>query len=454
MNSFKQKLHNIMDWEYFPILVFTFLILIFHLFVRPSGDDITYGTVFYKEPVLTFIQDAYFNWSSRIIIMPVAAFFAGNSFWLFSIVNILVYFLLATMISKLFVYENIRQTNWVIIFLLACVPFVTMMTTAGWVVTNIHYLWPLTFSLVALYPIKKIYYKEVIRGYEYPLYFMATVFGMNMEIVAAILVTLYSVFVVYFAAKKKFSLYLLMVLLLLLGNIVFVFVCPGNGVREMQEIIANYPEYATFGIIQKLAVSATSYVFSIDQNFLLLITTGLAWLFSWQTYKKWSFRLIGIIPFIFCIMVNTVRIIVLSPKFNHLFSLVTGNTIHEWITFSGITNGYLGFFHYLGLVLMTFFVIALMLMTAMLFKDSNKLGIAILAVGASVMSRVVMGFSPTVYVSGARTFLFQYIAMVIFGLIMYQEFNPLMRVENQKRLFWALCFMGGCGYLESFFKLI
>lgn len=454
MEAFKLKFYKMTHWEYFPMLVFTFFILLFHLFVRPSGDDIVYGTVFYKEPILTFICDAYNSWSSRIIIMPVAAFFAGNSFWLFSIINVLIYFLLSFTISKLFVYDNDLKTNWVIVFLLACVPFVSMMTTAGWVVTSIHYLWPLTFSLVAIYPIKKLCFRERIRWFEYPLYVTATLFGMNMEIVAAILVTVYLIFAIYFIYRKSLSRYAIIMSVVLLGNIIFIFLCPGNGVREVSEIVANFPEYGSFGFIQKLTVSATSHVFSIDQNFINMVVLAMAWLFSWNKYKSWLPRIIGISPFIFCVLINIFRIIVLSPKFDCLFYMLTGNNIDDWVTFIGITTGYLGVNHYLLLVFMSFFVVSLLLITFLLFKESNKLGIAVLVIGASIMSRVVMGFSPTVYESGARTFLFQYIAMAIFGLLMYQEYNPLLTPVNQKKLFIVMGFMAICGYLESFLKLI
>ena len=436
------------------MLIFTFFILLFHLFVRPSGDDIVYGTVFYKEPVLTLVCDAYNSWSSRIIIMPVAAFFAGNSFLLFSIANIFIYFLLTFMISKLFVYNNNQQTNWIIVFLLSCVPFVSMMTTAGWVVTSIHYLWPLTFSLVAMYPIKKVFYHERIRWYEYFLYIPAMIFGMNMEIVAAVLVTVYLVFAIYFSYKKSVSWYLILMSGVLLGNIIYIFLCPGNGVREVSEIVANFPEYGTFGFIQKLTVSATSHVFSIDQNFINLVVLAMAWLFSWNKCKSLPAKIIGISPFIFCVLINIFRIIVLSPKFDCLFCMLTGDVIDDWVTFTGITTGYLGFYHYMLLVFMILFVISLLSMTYLLFKDSERLGVAVLVIGASIMTRVVMGFSPTVYESGARTFLFQYVAIAIFGLLMYLEFNPLLTYSNQKKLFTIMGLMAICGYLESFLKLI
>lgn len=441
-------------WDYFPIMVFTFFILLLHFFISPSRDDLTYGNVYYKIPVLAFISQAYYGWSSRIIIMPVAAFFAGNPFVLFSVFNITMFFLLAMMISKLFVYENKRKMNWIIVLLLASVPIVSMLTTAGWIVTSIHYLWPLTLSLVALYPLKKIYYNEVMRWYEYPVYLVATVFGMNMEIMAAILVSVYLLFSLFFIYKKKLSFYTMMITVLLIGNVIFTLLCPGNLARDLIETAARFPEYASLGLFQKLTLSAVSYIISIDQNFIMLIIMGLAWIFSWQKYKTWGPRLVGVIPFIFCVLIEMARIFVMNPKFACLVNMISGIKIADWISVKSITTGVPGSYHYLTFMAMTLFAFSLLAMTVTLFKDSKKIWIAVLVMGAGIMSRVVMGFSPTVYASGSRTFLFQYIAMMIFGLLMYQEFNQNLTAKNQKRVLMVIAFMAICGYVESFLKLI
>lgn len=80
--------------------------------------------------------------------------------------------------------------------------------------------------------------------------------------------------------------------------------------------------------------------------------------------------------------------------------------------------------------------------------------IAVLVMGAGIMSRIVMGFSATVYESGARTFLFQYVALAIYGLLLYQEFKPDLSEKRQKILIGILCLMAIIGYLESFLKMI
>lgn len=117
---------------------------------------------------------------------------------------------------------------------------------------------------------------------------------------------------------------------------------------------------------------------------------------------------------------------------------------HHWL---------FGFLSLFDACFMSFCVVSLLLMTYFLFKDSDKFGIAVLVMGASIMSRVIMGFSPTVYESGTRTFLFQCIAMVIFGLLMYREFNPQLTQINQKKTVRSYMFYGDLWLPRIIFKI-
>lgn len=454
MNAIRVRINKIYYWEYFPFAVFAFLMLILHFFMKSYGDDLIYGEVFSKQPILTFMLNSYNGWSSRILIMPIAAFFAGQNFVLFSIIDTFIYFLLPYMISKIFVCEKKWENNWIIVFLLACVPFVSMLSTAGWVVTTIHYLWPLTLGLVALYPLKKVYFKESIQWYEYIPYIVATIFAINMEIMAAIIMTFYVIFSIFFIYKKKTSWFIIFVTIISIGNMIFILTCPGNTVRELAETVSRYPEYANFGLIEKLALSATSSLVCIDQNFILLVVLGMAWLFSWEKFKGQLPRIIGVIPFIFCLLINVARVVLLSPKFSYLFNMFTGMNLVNWIDLENFMGGIPGVYHYMILVAMVMFSFSLILMTFSLFKKSKKMWIAVLVMGAGIMSRIVMGFSATVYESGARTFLFQYVALAIYGLLLYQEFKPDLSEKRQKILIGILCLMAIIGYLESFLKMI
>ncbi|MGV8906545.1 MAG: DUF6056 family protein [Acetobacterium sp.] len=453
MNGLQSKINKIVYWPYFPFAVFAFLMLCLHFGMKPFGDDLVYGEVFSKQPVLTFMWDSYFTWSSRIFIMPVAAFFAAQNFGGFTFFDTCFYFLLPFMVSKLFVFENNWENNWIIVFLLACVPFITMMDTAGWVITSIHYLWPLILGLVALYPLKKIYFEEPIKWYETVFYVMVTIFAANMEVMAVIIMTFYIIFTLYFIYQKRITGFIIFQTVLTMANMVFILTCPGNALREVAETASRFPEYANFGLIEKMALSATSTLICIDQNFILLVVLGMAWIFSWNQYKTLLPRIIGFMPFVFALLINAARVVMLSPKFAYFFNSLTGVNSVDLINPKSLMNVIPGISHYIILSFMVIFAGLLMLMTCVLFKDSKKIGIAVLVMGSGIMARVVMGFSATVYESGARTFLFTYIALAIYGLLLYLEFKPDLSEKRQKILVAALCIIAIMGYLESFLKI-
>jgi len=453
LNVIQSRINKIVYWQYFPFIVFAFLMLVLHFGMTPFGDDLVYGGVFSKQPVLSFMIDSYFTWSSRIFIMPVAAFFAGQNFALFSVVDTFFYFLLPFMISKLFVTENKWENNWIIVFLLACVPFVSMMDTAGWVITTIHYLWPLILGLVALYPLKKVYCEESISWVESILYVIITLFAANMEIMAAIIMAFYVIFSGFFIYKKRITGFIIFQTILSIGNMIFVLTCPGNALRDLAEAASRFPVYINFGLIEKMALSATSTLICIDQNFILLVVLGMAWLFSWNQYKTLVPRIIGIIPFILGLVINLGRVVLLSPKFATLVNALTGVNMVDLVNPKNLMNVTLGTTHYVILGFMVIFAVSLMLMTFMLFKNSKKMWIAVLVMGAGIMARAVMGFSATVYESGARTFLFTYIALAIYGLLLYLEFKPDLSEKTQKILIISLGIVSVLGYFESFLKI-
>lgn len=449
-----EKLRKLIYWEYFPFVVFTCLMLALHIFMTPFRDDLVYGEVLSKQPLLSLVAESYFGWSSRIIIMPITAFFASHNFGLFSIVDSFFYFLFPFMISKLFVTENKLENNWIIVLLLAGVPFITMLSTAGWVVTTIHYLWPLIIGLVALYPLKKVYYKETIRWYEYIIYIIATIFASNMEIMAAIIMTFYIIFSIFFIIKKTPHGFIIYQTLYLFGNMIFILTCPGNTVRDLAEAAARFPEYFSLNLIEKMALSATSTLISIDQNFITLIVLGMAFIFSWNKFKTKILRIICLIPLIFCLVINFIRLVFIGQKLIKIFSERGGKTFVYPIDYWKLVNVEPGMVHYIILVAMAAFAFSLILMTFVLFRDSKLKWIAILVMGAGIMSRVVIGFSPTVYASGARTFLFVYAALVIYGLLLYMAFKPTLTEKKQKMLIKLLCIFGILGYFESIIYLV
>lgn len=449
MNKVNERFKKIIYWEYFPFLIFACSMGILHIFMNPFRDDLVYSGILSKEPLFLLMMNEYFRWSSRVIILPVATYFAAQNFMLFSIIDSLIYFLLPYMISKIFMQINKYEKNWIIVFLLACVPFITMMSTAGWVITSTYYLWPLTFGLIALYPLKKVSFHESIKWYEIIFYVIVTIFAANMEIMAAIIMTFYIIFAVYFFCKKKNHWFIIFQTIILIGNMIYILTCPGNMARDLVESTSRFPEYVNLNVIEKLALSATSSLVCIDLNFVILVVLGMVCVYSWNKFKTIIQRIICAIPFIFCLVINFIRIILFGQKFTRVFSESTGITLIYPINYWDLVNVVPGVYQYVILLFMSIFAFSLILMTFVLFENTNLKWLAFLVMSAGIMSRVVMGFSATVYASGARTFLFSYIAFTIYGFLLFQTFDTELSEKKQKMLVRCLCILAIMGCLQS-----
>jgi len=160
-------------------------------------------------------------------------------------------------------------------------------------------------------------------------------------------------------------------------------------------------------------------------------------------------RIICVIPFIFCLGINLIRIVLFGQKFTRVFSELIGKNIVYPINYWDLVNVAPEMYHYIILLFMSVFAFFLILMTFILFRNSEQKWIAFLVLGAGIVSRIVIGFSPTVFASGSRTFLFIYVALVIYGILLYQTFKPELTDNKQKILVRFLCIFAIIGYLES-----
>lgn len=72
-------------------------------------------------------------------------------------------------------------------------------------------------------------------------------------------------------------------------------------------------------------------------------------------------------------------------------------------------------------------------------------------------SRIAMGFSPIIWASNDRTFIYMYFSVIICSLILYQEIYEL-KYKIYRLLYFILCnnlfciFMQICFYIKNIFK--
>ena len=128
-----------------PFFVFGALTLIWHLgLVIVDADEIFYGSILGQRSLAGFLAEHYQTWSSRTVIETLFCVFSTLPRWVWRLADSAVILGLALALSRLLrgrAAPNARE-NWLLAALLWLYPW-WYLSTAGWVVTTLNYLWPL-----------------------------------------------------------------------------------------------------------------------------------------------------------------------------------------------------------------------------------------------------------------------------------------------------------------------
>ena len=144
----------------------------------------------------------------------------------------------------------------------------------------------------------------------------------------------------------------------------------------------------------------------------------------------------------------------ISYKFFHFFNSFTTMLTDEAVILNAANSNNIYFA--LPLAFSIFVLGSLMLSIMLVFKNlKNSLPTLIFLIGFA--SRMIMGFSPTVFSSSIRTLIFFEFAMLIVSLLICAEFLKLTdkyEIKIQKRLFIVIQILAIMQYLNGFFAIL
>jgi len=414
--------------------------LLFHLLMPHIRDDmvieqgmdftsITPGYIWY------LITSKYGEWSSRIFInvMTLVMGKLPHIVWIFLDSAMVV---LAVWSISCLTKEAEREERRVTVFLIAMFalyPF-SHMATAGWKATTVTYLWALACGLYAMIPIQRWLKKEKIRLWEYPLFFLAILYGANQEQMSAVLTGIYGCTFLYIVCKtrKKQTKNLWFLCILFLASVLSflsALVCPGNGVRMEEETTTWFADYSRITWINKLeiGVSSAGYELFYNGNLCFLVFSFLLLLFVLKKYQETEYRVIAAVPFI--------TGMVTGPLFPVLASLLPG--LAKWKTaltsYGTITvENYTDYFSYLPLIGICVIIGCILLTFYLIYENSWKTCTMCVIFLIGYASRVVLGFSPTVWASSYRTYLFLYMAIIVLSVFSFQEILKMEKKLGQE----------------------
>lgn len=406
------------------------LLLLAHTLIRADfGDDLAYKNILANQSMFDFLRERYHTWSSRVLIEAVMLPFATGNVWWWKIADSLMIVLFLWIVSELFGGEKEQekmQAQMLMFCMIWIVPFFSL-SSAGWITTTINYLWPLTLGLVAMLPLRHWIREEKIPVWEFAVCPVCALYGANMEQMGAILLGSYVVFGGYLLWKrKKLSPFYFLQLLLIAGSLVFILTAPGNACRTEAEIQRFFPEFAGLSVGQKLwmgFLDTTQYYLAAgdgQKSYVFGLFSVILWLAAlltfWNRKEKRGIPglLLSLLPVVFYwgigqagnFLLNSGR---LTRGRNGIGVLVQNRQIPGMSYFSGglVVFQTLCYLIVLAAVAGTIFYV---------WGVSEETLLELLILAAGFLSRLVVGFSPTIYASGDRTALFCTAAILIVTL--------------------------------------
>jgi len=442
MNTIKIKRNWLVYNNNLPFIILGFIVFANHISLNFCNDDIRIFNS--TESLWNTITYYYQNWSSRIIISVFGFIMCKSNIWLWRICDTAVFVLLAYLLSFLLINKNKRTGNWLVCGLLLLYPF-SEMNSAGWVTTTVTYMWPLSFGCLAMVPIKKHLQSNILKWYEYIIYTIALLIASNHEEMAIIIITVYLFFTVYFFyCFKSINIFLVVQLIIALSSLLFILTCPGNFNRLNDEISNWMNEFLMYSNVDKFTAGfmTTSLKYIGTKENTLFIIELLLCIQMFRTNKNALFLIIACIP--------------LVVKF--LFGFLIDNTYFEWLrdpntilpgltneaydfpllynefkpaVFPGLTEGvydvitpanYLKLNVYLSIVLSIIVIGCILISLFILIENYKHFVFISIVLGVAFLSRIVIGFSPTLYASHQRTFIFFHFSLVALCIYILDTF--------------------------------
>lgn len=412
----------------FPYIIVFFMALFFEIvFYQRAGDELTIFNNFFNQygsmtinNYLSFLKATMRSdilyWSSRTIIdfVSVVLIFCEP---LWKVINAFMYAILVKALCLLFNFDK-NEYAIIVCAIIALVPQ-TLYLGAGWLMTSIAYFWPVVSSFAAFALLVKSSKKHSIL--KNIIISLLVLYAANEEIMCVVLFFAFPVVAYNLKELRKqcFAFEGIVVLELL-----WALFCPGNQGRSVAEESRWFMDFSSLSVIKKmdLGFSTTMKEFLLCTNYVLLVLSIIILILGLKKAKGIIPKIITMIPFFAAII--GVGVAVLKEKSGVCSALY--NSVSQYGSIS--VYNYDNIKSYIPL---TFFVFVggTILLSVLIIGEFSKeaYGLAILLL-MGVASRCVMGFSPTVWASGSRTFSIMYY-LIAFAIL---KGIQLMREENMK----------------------
>ena len=387
-----------------PAVTLLVLALLYHLLTNMFDSDyLVYHDIAMRRGVVEFSILHYQQWSSRTAIEAVLLLVCRYP-QSFLPLDLAVIALIYHCLQELFNRERDTKLSWAIALLICCYNMHDF-DNAGLVATAINYSWPLAGVLYITLTQVRLFRKEAVSWWQMALAVVALVFGANAELLSIVCLVTGVVWLVLARVNVNGRATRLAVIQFVVSLfwIAWMAFCPGNALRTASATAHDFPAFANFSALEKLYLGFVStynrYLFTLNMYFLVLC--GVLALAGWAKRLPIWQRVFTVLP----LSVYLFGLYVVPAASKYFYRLGTFfYTLDLW-------NGQRG----ISAPLTQGFVVASMALALIfLYKDDfvDVLFNGMIFFGG-MGTRVAMGFSPTLFASGDRTFMFMDLSIIM-----------------------------------------
>lgn len=430
--------------RFYPV----FILGIFWLFMQMqmkawTGDEFQYADLLNQMSLLEVGKKYYQTWSSRVILDMLAAFTHHYPLVFFKVANTIVVVLEVLGILLLFRDYSVK-TQCFVSFFTAIFDYMCFYD-CGFSITSAYYIWPAMVMLYAMVLCDR--YSELQtklhRGIAIALEIIMTLFATNMEQYLVLLLGIQMFYFVCGIHEKKFNLCVISGLAASVGSAIFTFTAPGKAMRIIVETERSFPEYSMLSFLQKVNMGFTTTMKEcvMSGNASCVVMTCMLAYVGYRVLDDSYEKVLAFIP------------AMISCTYGPLYSLISSMFPYFYTTkevgvygVSDMTN-FDQIRTWTPLFIMALFCISLLLALWLVFRKSDQKGIyhywIIPLWILGLMSRVAMGFSPTIYSSGNRTFYPFWLTTLLVSTSLYR----MMKDKDRTKIVYIL---GGLSAISVF----
>lgn len=165
-----------------------------------------------------------------------------------------------------------------------------------------------------------------------------------------------------------------------------------------------------------LGLTSTNALLVGKGNIVFILLTGLIAIYIFSNYKEKLYRTIAIIPLLSVILLAFIPNIT-----SNLFSFLV--SFKKYFILEGVmlTAANSNNLFYTLPVIFAFINLLCVILSIMIIFKNLKNNIALLVFLVGLASRLIMGFSPTIFASADRTIIFFEFSMIIVSILIWQE---------------------------------